>query len=121
VRAVLQGIAERAPNADVYVVGYLPILPEDGVGCWPTLPIAWDDVPYLRAKQQELNAMIAAEAQAAGATYVDAYSAGIGHDACAPPAIRWVEPAVPASPAAPVHPNLFGMIGTADAVRTALS
>ena len=120
VAAVLDGIAQRAPNADVYVVGYLAIFPTEGVGCWPTLPIAWDDVPYLRDKQQELNAMLAEQAALAGATYVDAYAASVGHDACQPPVLRWVEPAVPASPAAPVHPNLFGMEGTAAALRAAL-
>ena len=120
VAAVLAGIAERAPNADVYVVGYLPIFPPEGIGCWPTLPIAWDDVPYLRAKQHELNAMLATEAADAGVTFVDAEAAGQGHDACQPPVLRWVEPAIPASPAAPVHPNLFGMEGTAAALRAAL-
>lgn len=120
VAAVLAGVAERAPNADVYVVGYLPIFPSEGIGCWPTLPIAWDDVPYLRAKQHELNAMLATEAADAGVTFVDAEAAGQGHDACQPPVLRWVEPAIPASPAAPVHPNLFGMEGTAAALRAAL-
>jgi hypothetical protein len=33
--------------------------------------------------------------------------------------IRWVEPAVPASPAALVHPNLFGMDGAAKLVVAA--
>lgn len=52
---------------------------------------------------------------AAGPKYVDAYTASIGHDACQIPGVRWVEPAVPASPAAPVDPNLFGMQGYAAA------
>jgi hypothetical protein len=69
-------------------------------------------VPYLRAKQKELNQMIANQAAANDATLVDAYTAGIGHDACQLPGIRWVEPAVPANAAAPLHPNLFGMQGT---------
>jgi hypothetical protein len=120
VAAVLAEIHERAPAADVYVVGYLPILPEQGLGCWPTLPITFDDVPYLRSKQKELNAMLATEAVNAGAAYVDAYAAGLGHDSCQPPVLRWVEPAVPASPAAPVHPNLLGMHGAADALAQAL-
>ena len=115
VAAVIQGIHARSPNADVYVVNYLPILPETGNGCWPQVPIAYDDVPYLRAKQQELNQMLADQASANSAKLVDAYTAGIGHDACQLPLIRWVEPAVPNSPAAPLHPNLFGMQGTAQA------
>jgi lysophospholipase L1-like esterase len=122
VAAVLQGIHARSPRASVYVVNYLPIFPETGVGCWPQVPVAYDDVPYLRAKQKELNQMLADQAAANNATLVDAYSAGIGHDACQLPLVRWVEPAAPASPAAPLHPNLFGMQATArvliDTVRS---
>ena len=75
------------------------------------MPITEGDVPYVRAKQKELNAMLATEAATAGAELVDWYTASIGHDACQPPVIRWVEPAVPANAAAPLHPNLVGMLG----------
>jgi len=116
VAAVLQGIHQRAPRAQIFVVAYLAILPESGPGCWPQLPITPDDVPYLRGVEKKLNAMLATQAGANGAKFVDAYTASIGHDACQIPGFRWVEPAVPASPAAPVHPNLFGMQGYAAAV-----
>lgn len=111
---VLQGIHSGSPNADVYLVNYLPILPDEGPGCWPQVPVAENDVPYLRAKQKELNQMLADQAAANDATIVDAYTAGIGHDACQLPLTRWVEPAAPASPAAPFHPNLEGMKATTD-------
>jgi lysophospholipase L1-like esterase len=114
VAAVLQGIHTRSPLAAVYVVNYLPILPDSGNGCWPQVPVTDEDVPYLRAKHKELNQMLADQAAANNATLVDAYSAGIGHDACQLPSFRWVEPAAPASAAAPLHPNLAGMEGTAD-------
>jgi lysophospholipase L1-like esterase len=114
IAAVLQGIHARSPKADVYVVNYLPILPDSGPGCWPQVPVAEGDVPYLRAKHKELNAMLAQQASLNGAGVVDAYSAGIGHDACQLPVVRWVEPAVPVNAAAPFHPNLGGMQGTAD-------
>jgi lysophospholipase L1-like esterase len=113
VAAVLQGIHARSPKADVYLVNYLPILPETGDGCWPQVPIAYEDVPYLRAKEKELNQMLADQAAANNAVLVDAYTAGIGHDACQLPTVRWVEPAEPTTPAAPLHPNLFGMQATA--------
>jgi lysophospholipase L1-like esterase len=116
VAAVLDGIHQRAPKARIFVVGYLAILPESGPGCWPQMPIAPDDVPYLRETEKKLKAMLAAPAAANGAKYVDAYAASIGHDACQLPGFRWVEPAVPTTPAAPVHPNLFGMQGYAAAV-----
>jgi len=121
VAAVLQGIHQRSPDARIFVVAYLAILPESGPGCWPQLPIAPDDVPYLRGIEKALNGMLAQQADANDARFVDAYTASIGHDACQVPLIRWVEPAVPASPAAPVHPNLFGMEGYADAVVAAIN
>jgi hypothetical protein len=113
IAAVVQGIRARSPKADVYVVNYLPILPDSGPGCWPQIPVADADVPYLRAKHKELNTMLGYQAAANGAGLVDAYSAGIGHDACKLPGVRWVEPAVPVNAAAPFHPNLFGMQATA--------
>jgi lysophospholipase L1-like esterase len=120
VAAVIQGIHQRAPNARVFAVDYAAIFPERGfVGCWPQLPIASGDIAYLREKQKELNAMIAAQAAANGAGLIDWYSASIGHDACKPPGIRWVEPLVPANAAAPAHPNLLGMIGAAGLVAAA--
>ncbi len=107
---VLQAIrANAAPDAKVFVVDYLPIFPEDaGTTCWPLLPVAWSDIPWLRDKEKELNGMLQTEANANGATFVDAYWPSVGHDSCEVPGLRWVEPLVPASPAAPIHPNLLG-------------
>jgi len=120
VAAVLQGIDTRAPAAEVYVLNYAAIFPETGFGCWPQMPIGFADVPYLRAKQRQLNAMIADQAAANGATLVDWYQASIGHDACKSPLVRWVEPVVPINPAAPIHPNLAGMRGAANALVAAI-
>jgi hypothetical protein len=113
VAAVLQGIHSKSPSAKVFVVNYAAIFPETGFGCWPQMPIGFGDVPYLRSKQKELNAMLATQAAANGATVVDWYKASIGHDACKGSSTRWVEPVVPTNPAAPIHPNLAGMTGAA--------
>jgi lysophospholipase L1-like esterase len=121
IAAVLQGIRQRSPIARIYVVPYIAILPETGPGCWPQMPIAPEDVPYLRGIQHELNRMLARQARANGARYIDAYTPSIGHDACQLPVSRWVEPAAPTTPAAPVHPNLFGMQGYATAVLARVS
>ncbi len=121
VAAVLQGIKERSPSARILVVNYAAILPHTGPGCWPQMPITDGDVPYVRAKQEELNAMLATQAAAAGAEVVDWYAASVGHDACKPPVIRWVEPVVPVNAAAPIHPNLGGMLGASALLNTALS
>lgn len=113
VAAVLQGIHARSPSARVYVLDYPAIFPPSGSGCWPQMPISFKDAPYLRAKQLELNAMIAAQATTNGATLVSWYAASIGHDACKSSSVRWVEPLVPNNPAAPIHPNRRGMEGAA--------
>jgi lysophospholipase L1-like esterase len=111
---VLEAITAESPGADVYVVNYAAILPHTGsLGCWPQVPIAFSDVTWLRSKQVELNAMVAAQASANGATLVDAYAASSGHDACKSSGTRWVEPLVPGNTAAPFHPNLNGMTGIA--------
>jgi lysophospholipase L1-like esterase len=121
VAAALAETARRAPGARRFVVGYPAILPETGWGCWPTMPVAPGDVGYLRDKEKELNAMLAAQAAAAGATYIDLYGPSIGHDACQLPGVRWVEPYVPLALAAPVHPNGLGMQAMAGVVAGALS
>jgi hypothetical protein len=120
VAAVLDAIHARAPQARVLVVGYPAIMPETGSGCWPSMPIAFNDVGYLRTKEKELNAMLAAQAAAHGATYVDTYTPSIGHDVCKSTSVRWVEPIIPGNTAAPVHPNARGMAGMAAAVTARL-
>jgi hypothetical protein len=119
VAAVIQGIHTRAPTARVFVVAYAAILPESGSGCWPSVPLAFSDVPYLRDKEKQLNAMLATQAGANRASYVDAYTASLGRDACRSPSVRWVEPLVPANAAAPFHPNARGEAGVSAVVTLA--
>jgi hypothetical protein len=119
VAAVLQGIHARSPSAHIYVVNYPAIFPETGFGCWPQMPIGFQDVPYLRSTEQRLDAMLATQAAANGATLVNWYNASIGHDACKSSSTRWVEPLVPGELAAPIHPNLAGMQGGAAALLAA--
>jgi lysophospholipase L1-like esterase len=120
VAAVLQGIHSRSPLAKIYVVNYPAIFPETGFGCWPQMPIGFQDVPYLRATEQRLDSMLATEAAANGATLVNWYQASIGHDACKSTSTRWVEPLVPGTLAAPIHPNAAGMQGGANALLAAV-
>jgi lysophospholipase L1-like esterase len=119
VDAVLDGIKSRAPSAEVFVVNYPAIFPETGFGCWPQMPIGFQDVPYLRSTQKRLNTMLANQAAANGATLVDWYTASIGHDACKSTSNRWVEPLIPGTLAAPIHPNKAGMVGGANALLAA--
>jgi GDSL-like Lipase/Acylhydrolase family len=120
VAAAIQEIHRRSPAATIYWVGYPAIVPDTGYGCWPTFPIAWGDVPYLRDTERRLNAMLATQAAANGAVYVDTYTPSIGHDVCQPSGVRWVEGLVPTVPAYPVHPNALGNRGMAAAVLAAM-
>lgn len=120
IAAVLRGIHRRAPRARVLLVGYPDILPNTGTGCFPDVPLAHGDVPYLRATEVALNRTLAREAAASGATFVDTYRATIGHDVCQRPGVRWIEPLVPASPAFPFHPNRRGQQAIARQVLAAL-
>jgi lysophospholipase L1-like esterase len=121
VAAVLQGIHARAPHARVLLVGYPDILPASGGGCWPLVPFAFGDVPYLRGIEIDVNQMLASVAAANGATFVDTYTPTIGHDACQAPAIKDVEGLVPTSLAYPFHPNRRGQQVMADQVLAALN
>jgi lysophospholipase L1-like esterase len=120
VGAVLQGIHQRAPGARVFLVGYPAILPNTGNGCWPLVPVSFGDVPYLRGVELELNQMLASEAVANDATFVNTYTDSIGHDACQLPGAKWVEGLIPTSPAAPFHPNELGEQHMADRVIAAI-
>ncbi|MET9627112.1 SGNH/GDSL hydrolase family protein [Lentzea sp. NPDC006480] len=120
VAAVLAGIKQRSPKAEVVVVGYLRILPPSG-GCWPIVPISQGDVPYLDNVQQQLNGMLGAQAKAAGATFVNPYDISLGRDTCAAPWDKWVEGIIPTSLAFPVHPNANGMAAVGKQVAAALA
>jgi len=120
VAAVLQGIHRRAPRARVLLVGYPGILPNTGTGCYPDVPLAHGDVPYLRATEVALNRTLARAAAASHATFVDTYRATIGHDVCQRPGTRWVEGLIPGSPAFPFHPNGRGQRAMATQVLAAL-
>jgi lysophospholipase L1-like esterase len=121
VGAVLHAIHRRAPHARVLLVGYPVILPNSGDGCWPAVPIAYGDVPYLRGVEAELNQMLASEAAGHRATFVNTYTGSIGHDVCEPPGTEWVEGLIPVAPAAPFHPNAAGEKAMAKRVEAAIA
>lgn len=118
---VLRAVHDRAPHARVLVVGYPDLLPDDGTGCFPSVPFAAGDFPYLRDVTKRLNLVMRAVALFNRADYVDTYKPTIGHDMCKAPADRWIEPLKPASPAAPAHPNAKGEAAMARAVLARLS
>ncbi|MGQ0830429.1 MAG: SGNH/GDSL hydrolase family protein [Microthrixaceae bacterium] len=120
---VLAEIHRLAPQAEVLVYGYPALLPEHRDapvpelqdGCYPYIPILPADAAYLREVEKDLNRTIEQAATANDAHYVDWYTPSMGHDMCQPPGLAWVNGVVLAPPSYPVHPNVLGSMGAAEA------
>ena len=120
IAATLQGIRQRSPQARVLIVGYPAVAPTNGKGCYPLVPLSDDDMAYLDEMLRRTNTMIAEQAAANGAEFVDTYAESIGHDVCTLPPTRWFEGVVPTMPAFPVHPNVLGEASMARSVLRVL-
>ena len=116
---VLRAVARRAPEADVYVVGYPRLLPEHG-SC-AAVSFAAGDYPWGRRVQRLLNDSLSGAAERSGATFVDLYPASLTHDACAG-SRAWVNGSQTLfGLAAGFHPFQEGMRGMAGAVHAAIT
>lgn len=111
VRSV-RAIRERAPDAEVIVIGYPQLVPESGT-C-EVLPLDADEVPFVREINSRLAAAVERGARTAGVTYVDMWAASEGHDACGEE--PWVAGLRPVGPGAPLHPYPAHQAAVADAV-----
>ena len=103
----LKAVKSKAPKAKIGILSYPWIMPAAG-GCFPQMPVAEGDVPYLRGIQTTLNDAVRRAASAAKVTYVDLNVVSEGHDACKPIGTRWVEPVVAGTNPVIVHPNALG-------------
>jgi lysophospholipase L1-like esterase len=121
IAAVLQGIHQRSPNARVAIVGYPDVLPKNGESCYPMVPLSPDDIRYIDELIVRINAMIAGQAAANDADFVDTYADSGGHDVCKLPPDRWFEGLVPTEPAYPLHPNGKGEASMARSAIAVLS
>nr|WP_202523764.1 SGNH/GDSL hydrolase family protein [Kitasatospora sp. SID7827] len=120
--AVLGEIKRRAPQAEVLLVGYPALLPQDPGRCAETLGdgIADADIGFVAEQERQLNGMLRQRAEAAGVAFVDTYSSSTGHDMCEAEGTRWIEPLDAGKGLAPIHPNAQGQQGMATAVLSAL-
>jgi hypothetical protein len=118
VEAVLEAVHDKAPHADVLLVGYPQPVPDQGT-C-PELLLATGDYPYVHEMLELLDDALRRAAEDAGATFVDVYSASKGHDICAG-RDAWVEGSE-AQPgvAAAYHPFARGQRAVAELVLDAL-
>ncbi len=80
IAAVVDGIRDRAPEAQVIVVSYPQLFPETGT-C-DALPLADGDYAYLRAVNAALSRSMEAGARAEDADVVDVLSLSKGHSVC---------------------------------------
>ena len=103
----LKAVKAKSPKARIAILGYPQIVPPT-VGCFPQLPIATGDVPYLYGIQKTLNSAVSRAAKATGVTFVDFAKVSTGHDACQAIGTRWIEPVVGTTNPVIVHPNALG-------------
>ncbi|MFD4657295.1 SGNH/GDSL hydrolase family protein [Kitasatospora sp. NPDC058444] len=114
----IKRVHAKAPGARVLLVGYPTVLPADGSKCVLRQPVTPGDVEYMYGVLNKLNAAMKSTAAANGATYVDTATPTVGHDVCSDD--RWIEGALPGSPAVPFHPNATGEQVMAQAVLAAM-
>lgn len=115
----LTAVHQRAPRARVAIIGYPWILPATK-GCFPLVPVATGDVPYVRSVQATLNDAVERAAAATGTTYVDLSNVSEGRGACKPIGTRWVEPVLAGTNPVILHPNALGEAAIAARVTQTL-
>jgi lysophospholipase L1-like esterase len=80
VEAIVAGIRQRAPQAEVVVVDYPQLLPAEG-SC-EAGALAAGDYPYVREVNAELSRAVMAGARAADAEVIDVLGMSRGRDVC---------------------------------------
>ncbi|GAB20342.1 putative esterase [Gordonia effusa NBRC 100432] len=120
---IVQAVHDRAPDAKVFLVQYLPVLGREAATC-PIVPLPPQRAAELADEYRRLVAATSSAAARSGATVVDAPTGHLGCDA-----VPWVTGFQLGNPfaggAIPYHPNLDGATGQAtevvDAVRAVWS
>ncbi|MFI0257913.1 SGNH/GDSL hydrolase family protein [Streptomyces sp. NPDC017056] len=118
IAAALRQIHRRSPHAKVYVVSYGTYFQPGG--CWPKEPIWPGDADYLQNTFDRLHTMLAGQAAAGGADFVDIRTPSARHGVCAAKGEKWMEGLLPTSTAAPYHPNGTGMAHAGATVADAI-
>jgi lysophospholipase L1-like esterase len=111
-------IKAKAPNAEIFLVGYPLMVPPSGPGCYPLIPALPSDVAWVRGLETALNDVMRSAAERNGAHFVDLKASSVGHDICS--SARWVEGLVPFVDAAPFHANGAGHRHKAELLEAAI-
>lgn len=106
--SVLDEIADRAPKAQVVLVGYQRIAPDTGTGC-AALPLTDARRKAAAAYESNINQALSRAAEKADVPFVDMYEASQGHDVCSgEPWVNGLENS-PTGDGAFLHPTAAGM------------
>lgn len=105
-----------SPNAEVWVIGYVRLIPNDVSNCVGKIGVSAGDAPVVTGWLEAMNNVEKAVVEAHDAYYVDVHTASEGHDACqSDPNARWAygnEAATP-SGGSSMHPNAAGQLAAA--------
>ncbi len=107
---MLREINQRAPRADVFVVGYGRYFPTGG--CWPWVPVWPEDADYIQDLVNQIDALLADAARRRGATYVSLQgNEALAHTMCAFTGQQWITQLTDPLSGAGVlaHPTMRGM------------
>lgn len=114
-------IRQAAPNARIFTVGYLPILPPDAKGCLVGLINTQETITFLNGLQRQLNDTIVAESAKAGFTPVIPATSS-DHSVCAADFQRYVSMTGTGAgdEGIPMHPTAPGRQYVAERVAIAM-
>ena len=120
--SVLDEVRERAPTADVYLVGYLRIAPDEGAASCAGMSLTGERTQLVTQHEQALNAMLAEAAEQADVPFVDLWTASEGHDACAGDQawVNGLDDRTATGDGAFLHPTAAGMRAAAAALEERL-
>lgn len=109
VRALKQ-IHRISPHARILLVDYMRVIPDHG--CYPLVPATTKDMSYIKAKFDQLNAMLKRAARMGGAELVSTAKLTRGHHLCSGMKERYAEvlglSVNDLAIGIPAHPNAAG-------------
>jgi lysophospholipase L1-like esterase len=109
---VINQVRQRAPDALIILVGYLPTLPSSGTGSCSAVPLSSDSVSKMRSLYTRLAQAIGHASDRHQVPVVRSSQIGVGHDACSsqPYVAGYRPPKTPGwSGPVPYHPVQAGM------------
>ena len=113
---VLSRIRQKSPNARISMVGYPRLFPANGEDCSAATFFSASEIAKLNQTADMLADVERTAARVAGATYVDARPAFLGHAWCEEEWINGLSNPTSES----YHPNKAGHVGYAGIVRAAM-